>query len=185
MSIRIAQGSRFEYRGHTYKASRDKRRLIWFENEATGVRIQMDGDYIQAALIKKIITKLTTGWKQDSMKTIEEEIRERLAAENLSPENVEKCLAYIKADPLMRSMRGRWPGIAEDYGKEFIDIVWVSAWSSARDWIWLQITAPAMSEEEYQSEMRRDAAYEEEQHAQYCKRQANRDSMMPVTKEGE
>lgn len=82
------------------------------------------------------------------MKIIEQEIRERLAAENLSPENVEAAMVWIKADPLMRGMRWEWGNALCVYCPQFIESTWISAWSSARDWILQQITAPVTKEGE-------------------------------------
>lgn len=82
------------------------------------------------------------------MKTIEQEIRKRLAAENLSPENVEKALAYIKADPLLRGMRYCWADTADVFSQECMETFWLSCWSSARDWMMAQLTAPVTKEGE-------------------------------------
>lgn len=77
------------------------------------------------------------------MKTIEQEIRERLQNEQITGENLEKCLAHIKADPLMRSMRNSWQSVpAGLYRRDYIDSTWIACWSSARDWIMAQLTAP-------------------------------------------
>lgn len=76
------------------------------------------------------------------IKTIEQEIRERLAAESLSPENVDAAMAWIKADTMMFPIYPYWDQSSDACGEQFVESVWVSAWSSARDWILQQLTAP-------------------------------------------
>lgn len=79
------------------------------------------------------------------MKTIEQDIRERLAAQHLSPANVDAVMLNIKADPLMRAVKGRWEWIATDCAT-FTESAWKAAWSSAADWLLAQCTAPLTTE---------------------------------------
>lgn len=75
------------------------------------------------------------------MKTIEHEIRERLAGQQLSPESIDQAMKHIKADPLMRGFKYAWGQPIEQWQGEPLKSLWLSAWSSARDWILAQLTA--------------------------------------------
>lgn len=83
------------------------------------------------------------------MKTIEQEIRERLAAENLSPENVERCMTWIKADANCRAIHTY---LSQDVTMichpDFMVSIWKCCWNSARDWMVAQLTAPVKREGE-------------------------------------
>lgn len=80
------------------------------------------------------------------MKTIEQEIRERLAEQQLSPANVDAVMLHIKADPLCRGVWNQWSRPLAHWSNEAIESFWLSCWSSARDWIVQQITAPVTKE---------------------------------------
>lgn len=84
------------------------------------------------------------------MKTIEQEIRERLAAEQLSPENVNACFQHIKehitVDPAIDTED--WDTDVEDFQPLWLESLWKDAWNSAFNWLVAQLTAPVTKEGE-------------------------------------